>query len=701
MAGPRGQAFPELTDLAPPQADALAHQVTSACGMRSDEYYWLRDDARESPRVLDYLSRENAYTKAMLAPHAALEEALYEELIARLPPEDASVPVWYRGFWYYTRFEEGKEYPIYARRQGSMNAPEQILLDGNELAKDEEYFEIGDYAVSPDTNLLAYTLDVVGRRQYVLHIKDLRDGRTLADDVENVEAQIVWAADNRTILYIEKDPVTLLSVRLRAHRLGTEQATDRLVYEEPDHSYYLSVDKSRSEEFLLVCSSSTDQSEWRYIHADDPQLCCHVVLPRESGHEYDVEHLDEDFIIRTNWNAPNFRIVRAPIVTAGDKPTWQDVVAHRDEAFVEDFEVSSRYLAVNERSGGLLKIRIREWRGDGDFAGDTVIESGEPSYAMTIVPIPDIDSCVLRYAYTSLTTPRTVYDYDMATRERQWKKTEVVLGGFDAKNYQTQYLFAAARDGALIPVSLAYRKSTLLDGSAPLYLHGYGAYGYCVNPRFRTSWVSLMDRGFVVAIAHVRGGQEMGRKWYDDGRLLKKQNTFTDFIDVTDELVRKGYAARDKVCAQGGSAGGLLMGAVANMAPERYRAIVARVPFVDVVTTMLDESIPLTTNEFDQWGDPRQKTYYDYMLSYSPYDNVRAQNYPAMLIFTGLWDSQVQYYEPAKWVAKLRARKTDHNALLFSVDMNAGHGGKSGRFQSYRETAREYAFLLWQLGLER
>jgi len=396
MAGPRGQAFPGPTNLAPPQADALPHQVTSACGMRTDDYYWLRDDARQSPRVLDYLARENAYTQAVLAPHAALEEALYEELITRLPPEDASVPVLYRGYWYYTRYEAGSEYPIYARRQGAMNSTEQVLLDGNELAKDQEYFEIGDYAVSPDGNLLAYTLDVVGRRQYVLRIKNLRDGRTLADAVANVEAQIVWAADNSTVLYIEKDPVTLLSVRLRAHRLGTETASDQLVYEELDHSYYLSVDKSRSERFLLVCSSSTDQTEWRYVYADDAQLRCHIVLPREPGHEYDVEHLGEDFIIRTNWNAPNFRIVRTPIAMAADKRTWQDVLAHRDQVFVEDFEISNRHLAVNERSGGLLKLRIRKWHGQADLAGDTVVASDEPSYAMTLVPTPDIDSCVLR-----------------------------------------------------------------------------------------------------------------------------------------------------------------------------------------------------------------------------------------------------------------------------------------------------------------
>ncbi|HXY05576.1 MAG TPA: S9 family peptidase [Burkholderiaceae bacterium] len=699
MPSARGQAFVASSNLAPPQADAVDHLVTSPFGARTDEYYWLRDDTRRSPRVLAYLAQENAYAQAMLAPQASREHALFEELTARLSPEDSSVPVLHHGFWYYTRYVAASEYPIYARRRECLSQPEQILLDVNELASGHEYFDVGDHTVSPDGNLLAYTQDAVGRRQYALRVKDLRDGRILADCVGNVEAQIVWAADSQTVLYVEKDPVTLLSVRLRAHRLGEDPTGDLLVYEEADHSYYLSVGKSRSEKFLLVCSASTEQSEWRFVRADDPVLCCHVVLPRESGHEYEVEHLGEDFIVRTNWQAPNFRIVRAPISTAADKRTWQDVLAHRDEVFVEGFEVSTRYLAVNERVSGLRKIRVRPWHGDG--VTDRVIGSDEPSYAMTLVPVPDIDSRLLRYEYTSLTTPRTTYDYDMHTNERHWKKTDAVLGGFDASRYATEYLFVRARDGTPVPVSLAYRKGTRLDSSAPLYQYGYGSYGLCVNPRFRSSWISLMDRGFVVAIAHVRGGQEMGRKWYDDGRLLKKANTFTDFIDVTDELVRTGYGARDKVCAQGGSAGGLLMGAIANMAPERYRVIVAHVPFVDVVTTMLDESIPLTTNEFDQWGDPRQKAYYDYMLSYSPYDNVRAQPYPAMLVFTGLWDSQVQYYEPAKWVARLRARKTDSRPLLFCIDTNAGHGGKSGRFQSYRETAREYAFLLWQLGIDR
>jgi len=515
------------------------------------------------------------------------------------------------------------------------------------------------------------------------------------NDVVASTHPVIWAADNKTLLYVEKDPVTLLSVRVHKHRLGTDPGKDPLVYEEQDHSYYMGVGKSRSEKYLFIALQSTQQTEWRYAEAHDPELRFKTVLPREPNLEYQVEHLGNDFIIRTNWQAPNFRVVRAPIATSADKRTWKDVIAHRAEAFVESVEVSTQHLAVNERSGGLLKMRVKAWHG----AQDVLIDSSEPAYAMTLVETPGINSSKLRYVYTSLTTPRTTYDYDMRTGRKELKKTDAVLGGFDATNYVTQFLHATARDGRQIPVSVAYRKDTRLDGTAPLYQYAYGSYGISTDPTFRSNWVSLLDRGFVVAIAHIRGGQELGRQWYEDGRLLHKKNTFTDFIAVTEYLVQQRYGAQDKVFAEGGSAGGLLMGAVANMAPRDYRAIIAYVPFVDVVTTMLDESIPLTTNEFDEWGNPKQQRYYDYLRSYSPYDNVRAQDYPAMLVFTGLWDSQVQYYEPAKWVAKLRATKTDHHPLIFSVNMSAGHGGKSGRFQRYHDTAREYAFILDQLGI--
>jgi oligopeptidase B len=679
----------------PPVAAQKPFAVPSPNGERIDPYYWLRDDSRKSAEVLDYLRAENAYRDALMAPTRALQEKLYTELVGRIKPDDSSVPILEHGYWYYTRFEPGKDYPLYARRKATMSAPEEIMLDGNSMAAGHEYFQIGATEVSRDGRLLAFTEDDIGRRQYTLRIKDLLTGAVLSDAMTNVEHEFVWAADNKTLLYVAKDPVTLLSVRVYKHHLGEEQKSDVLVYEEADHSYYLSVARSRSEKYLFIDSQATQQSEVRYADAADPQLRFKVVLARESDLEYHVDALGDDFIIRTNWQAPNFRIVRAPVARSADKSTWRDVVGHRDDVFLEGFEVSRRYLAINEHADGLLKLRLKPWHG----GADVLIDANEPAYSMTLVDTPDIDSPTMRYVYSSLITPRTTYDYDLRSGTKELKKTEAVLGGYDRADYVTEYLHAPAREGIQVPVSIAYRKGTRIDGTAPLYQYAYGSYGISTDPVFRPNWVSLLNRGFVVAIAHVRGGQELGRKWFEDGRLLHKRNTFTDFIDVTRFLVARGYIAPDKAFAEGGSAGGLLMGAVANMAPQDYRAIIAHVPFVDVVTTMLDESIPLTTNEFDQWGNPKQKTYYDYMLSYSPYDNVTAQAYPAMLVFTGLWDSQVQYYEPAKWVAKLRATKTDSHPLIFSVDMSAGHGGKSGRFQRYHDTALEYAFILQQLGV--
>jgi oligopeptidase B len=678
----------------PPVAEHRPFDVISPNGNRRDDYYWLRDDTRKSKDVLGYLEAENAYRDAYMAPSANLTQKLYDELVARLKPDDTSVPVLERGYFYYSRFVPGLDYAVYARRKGAMTAPEEVLLDGNAMAQGHGYFQIGDTDVSPDGTLLAYTEDDVGRRQYTLHIKNLKTGEILSDRVENVQPDFVWAADNRTLVYVEKDPVTLLSVRVRKHQLGATQP-DPLVYEEKDHSYYMGVRKSRSEKFLFIDLRSTQQSETRYADAADPKLLFTPVLPREADLEYEVDHLGQNFIIRTNWRAPNFRIVRTPIATSADKQTWSDVIPATDNTFIADFEVSKDYLAINERSGGLLKMRVKTW-----VPGhDTLIASDEPSYAASLVHTPGLNSSTVRYVFSSLATPRTTYDYDMRSDKKDVKKTEAVLGGFDAANYRTEFLWVPARDGKQIPVSLVMRKTVRLDGSAPLYQYGYGSYGYSTDPVFRSGWVSLLDRGFVVVIAHVRGGQELGRAWFEDGRLLHKKNSFTDFIDVTERLVALKYAAKDKVFASGGSAGGLLVGAVSNMAPQDYRGIIAYVPFVDVVTTMLDESIPLTTNEFDQWGNPKEKKYYDYMLSYSPYDNVTAQRYPAMLVLTSLWDSQVQYYEPTKWVARLRATKTDHEPLVFSVNMAGGHGGKSGRFQHYHETALEYAFIFRQLGI--
>jgi len=691
QAAPLAAAMPRAP--VPPVAAKKPHQVVSPHGIRDDEYYWLRDDTRTSKEVLDYLAAENAYRDASMASTAPLQAQLYAELVKRIKPDDASVPELKHGYWYYSRYEPGKDYPVYARRKGTMTAPEEVMLDGNAMAQGHEFFEIGSWEVSPDSRLIAYTEDDVGRRQFTLRLKSLETGATLEDTVTNVEPNLVWTNDSRTVLYIAKDPVTLLSLRVLQHALGADPATDSLVYEEADHSYYIELRKSRSEQYIFIDLDSTQQSESRFADAGDAQLRFDTVLPREPNHEYQVEQLGKDFIIRTNWQATNFRIVRTPIATRTDKRAWQDVIAQRADAFVEQFEVATDYLAVNERSGGLLKIRIKAWSGGKDI----LIESAEPAYAMSLVHTPEIDSPTLRYVYSSLTTPATIYDYDMATDAKALMKTDEIRG-YDAAGYVTEYLHATARDGAQVPVSVVYRNGTALDGTAPLYQYAYGSYGESWNPTFWPDIVSLLDRGFVVAIAHVRGGQELGRQWYEDGRQLRKKNTFTDFIDVTDYLVKNGYGARDKVFAMGLSAGGLLMGAVANMAPQSYRAIIAHVPFVDIVTTMLDESIPLTTNEFDEWGNPKDKAFYDYMLSYSPYDNVKAQDYPAMLVYTSLWDSQVQYYEPTKWVAKLRATKTDTHPLVFTIDTAAGHGGKSGRFQQYHDTALEYAFILDQLG---
>jgi oligopeptidase B len=684
---------------APPVAARKPYQVPSPNGSREDEYYWLRDDTRTSPEVLAYLEAENAWRDRALAHTRGLQDQLYAELTGRLDPDESSVPVLDRGYWYYQRFEPGREFPVHARRAGTLDAREEVLLDGNAMAQGHDFFRFGTTAVSDDGRLIAWTEDTVGRRQYVLRVKDLATGRVLPDTVANVEAEFAWAADNRTLLYTEKDPVTLLSERVRRHTLGTDPARDALVYEEKDPSFYLGVTRSRSRRYLLIALYGIDESEWHYAEADDPALRFRPVIPREPGHEYEVEHLGQDFILRTNWQAPNHRLVRAPVATVADRRTWRDVVPHRPDAFLEEgFEVTTTHLAVNERTGGLLRVRVRSW----DDAGPgRLLEAAEPASVMRLVPTPGIDKRVIRYQYSSLVTPQSVYELDLATGRAELRKTERVLGGFDARNYESRFIRAPARDGKQVPVSLAWRRGTPLDGTAPLFQYGYGSYGINEDPEFRSDWVSLLDRGFVVAIAHVRGGQELGRAWYEDGRQLRKQNTFTDFIDVTRHLVASGYGARDKVFAEGGSAGGLLMGAVANMAPGDYRAIIAHVPFVDVVTTMLDESIPLTTNEFDEWGNPKDKAFYDYMLAYSPYDNVKAQDYPAMLVVTGLWDPQVQYYEPAKWVARLRARKTDANPLVFSVDMSSGHSGPGGRYQQQRDTALEYAFILDRLAAGR
>jgi oligopeptidase B len=689
-------------DFKPPVAAIRPHSVASPQGLRVDPYYWLRDDERTNPEVLAYLNAENAYRERSMAAGKPFEDALYEEIVSRLKQDDASVPYRKHGYWYYSRFEPGKEQPIYARREGTMDAPEEILLDANALAEGHDYYKIGSLDVSPNSAWLAFCEDTVGRRQYSLRFKNLRSGEIQNLVIPDVESDLAWANDNQTLLYVEKDPETLLGLFVKKHVLGEDPRRDALAFEQTDKSFYTGVSKSKSERFIFIHMESTVSSEWRYAHADDPQLVFKTFLPHERDHEYQLEHLGDAFIIRSNWQARNFRLLQVPIGREAERAAWQDVIAHRDDTFIEDFDVFNGFLAVAVRSGGLAKINITPWTGARPAqGGGTFIDSDEAAYATSLSVNTELDTEVVRYAYSSLTTPTTIYDYNVRTREKTLLKRDPVIGSFEPANYGTEFLFAPGRDGARVPVSLVYRKGFKRDGTAPLLQYAYGAYGLSSDPVFSAARLSLLDRGFVYAIAHVRGGQEMGRAWYDDGRKLHKVNSFTDFIDVTHHLVAERYAAPDKVFAMGGSAGGLEVAAVANLSPGNYRGIVAQVPFVDVVTTMLDDSIPLTTNEYDEWGNPNERPDYDYMLSYSPYDNVREQRYPAMFVTTGLWDSQVQYYEPAKWIAKLRAMKTDNNPLFLHVEMEAGHGGKSGRFQRYREIAMQYAFLLDQAGIRR
>jgi oligopeptidase B len=680
----------------PPRAKVVPHSVDSPHGSRVDPYYWLRDDEREDPEVLAYLEAENDYLAQEFAPLRPLENALFDEIVGRIKQDDASVPYRKNGYWYYTRFEVGKEHPIFARRPAEpVDAAEQILLDANALAAGHDYYEVGALAVSPDSTTLAFCEDIVGRREYRLRFRDLATGAIDAVAIAPVEPDLAWANDSRTVLYVEKDRDTLLGLYVKKHVRGTDPAGDVLVFQQTDKSFYTNVAKSKSERYLFILMESTVASEWHYADADDPALEFHLFLGHERDHEYQLEHWRDRFIVRTNWRADNFRLMLADIAPQTQRESWVDLVPHSDTQFIDDFDVFATFLAVSVRQGGLKKISVQPLPGwDG---AEFFIASDEAAYTMGISVNPELDTTLIRYTYSSLTTPKTVYDYDVHTGVRTLLKRDPVLGTFDPADYRTEFLFVNARDGATIPVSLVYRADTPRDGTAPMLQYAYGAYGISMDPGFSASRLSLLDRGFVYAIAHVRGGQELGRHWYDAGRLAFKMNSFTDFIDVTHALVARGVAARDKVFAMGGSAGGLLVAAAANLAPQDYRAIVAQVPFVDVVTTMLDDSIPLTTNEYDEWGDPRDPGLYAYMLSYSPYDNVRRQAYPAMLVTTGLWDSQVQYYEPAKWVAKLRALKTDGNVLLLHTDMEAGHGGKSGRFQRYREIAMEYAFILARL----
>ena len=680
----------------PPMAAARPHELDTHGDVRVDEYYWLRE--REDPEVVAYLEAENEYLDGVMAHTEELQETLFEEIRGRIVEDDSSVPYRDGDYWYYTRYEEGKQYPIHCRRPADGDtfggaadpSAEEVLVDVNEIAEGKEYTSVRP-SVSPDHRILAYAVDDVGRRFYTVRFKDLATGEMLPDEIADVTANLAWAADSATLFYVRKDPDTLRSYQVFRHRLG-KGAADDLVYEEPDETFSVFLRRSQSRKYLMAVSSHTLRTEVRTLRADDPDGDFAVFEPRGERHEYSVDHLGDRFWVRTNDEAPNFRLMSTAEDDTG-RAAWREETPHRDDVLLEGFELFDRFLVLAERRGGLNQLRIKEMTAGGTEGHD--LDFGEPAYSARLGVNPDPSSRTLRYVYQSLTTPRSVFDYDPATREKTLRKQDQVLGGFDSADYRTERLWAVASDGTEVPVSVVYRPDLRpAEGGSPLLLYGYGSYGASMDAGFSSLRLSLLDRGFVYAIAHIRGGEEMGRSWYEDGKLLNKKNTFTDFIAAAEHLAAEGYADPDRIYAMGGSAGGLLMGAVFTMRPDLWDGIVAQVPFVDVVTTMLDASIPLTTFEWDEWGDPREREYYDYMLSYSPYDNVEAKDYPHMLVTTGLHDSQVQYWEPAKWVARLRAKKTDGNLLLLKTNMSAGHGGASGRFDRYRETALVYAFLL-------
>lgn len=675
-----------------PVAKKIPKQLTIHGHTRVDNYYWMNE--RDNPEVITHLEAENAYKKAMMKHTEPLQKSLYDEIKARIKPEDESVPYRDNGYYYYTRTIPETEYFMLCRKKGSLEAPEQVMLDVNEMAKGFTYFHLGGTAVSPDNKILAYAVDTVSRRQYTIRFKNLETDEIYEDAIPLTTGSIVWANDNKTVYYELENPVTLRSERIMKHVLGTPADQDEEVYFEADETFSAFVYKTKSKRFLLIGSESTLTSEYWFLDANHPEGTFQVIQPRVRGLEYNVEHLGDYFYIRTNLNAQNFRLMKAPI-NASVKENWEEVIPYRPEVFLSGFELMENYLVLEERKGGLTHIRVIP-KHDKEY----YLDFKEEVYSVELDINLDFDTDKLRFSYTSLTTPVSVFELNMKTRERTLLKQAVVLGGFDKNNYETKRIYATAPDGVKVPISLVYRKGLELNGLNPALLYGYGSYGFTIDPAFRLSWLSLLDRGFVCGIAHVRGGQIYGRQWYEDGKLLKKKNTFTDFNACARELIDEGYTSSDRLFAMGGSAGGLLIGACMNMAPELYKGMIAAVPFVDVVTTMLDESIPLTTGEFDEWGNPKDKVYYDYMLSYSPYDNVEAKDYPALLVTTGFHDSQVQYWEPAKWVAKLRELKTDDNPLIFHINMDYGHGGASGRYKWIEETALEYAFMFDLIGLK-
>ncbi|MBX2841172.1 MAG: S9 family peptidase [Flammeovirgaceae bacterium] len=678
----------------PPQAKKINKELSIHGHTRVDPYFWLNQ--REDPEVLAYIDAENDYTNQVTAHFKDFQDSLFDEIKGRIKEKTESLPYKLGKYFYYHRYDEGLEYAIHCRKKESLEADEEILLDVNKLAEGESYFSATGLRISENDNILAFSTDNVGRRIYTLRFKDLITGENLPDTIENVTGNASWADDNKTLFYTVQDQETLRSFRVYKHILGTDSKKDQLIYEEKDETFNLSVGKTKSKKIITIISHATLTSEVRFLHADNPNGEFKIVHPREREIEYHIDHFEDKFYILTNYEAQNFRLMSCDMEHS-EKENWTEVIPHRKEVLLEDIDIFRDYLAVEERFEGLTKIRVINWK----TKEDHYLDFGEPTYTAGIDYNPDFDTKTLRYGYNSLTTPSSVYDYDMDKRTKELKKQQEVIGDFDPKNYQSERITAIAEDGVKIPISLVYRKGVNRDGSNPFYMTAYGSYGHSYDPYFSSVRLSLLDRGFVFAIAHIRGGQEMGRWWYDEGKMLKKKNTFTDFIACSEHIIKENFTTSEKLVVSGGSAGGLLMGTVVNLRPELYKIVVADVPFVDVVSTMLDDTIPLTTGEYDEWGNPNEKEYYEYMLSYSPYDQVESKAYPNMLITSGLHDSQVQYWEPTKWAAKLRDLKTDNNLLLLKTNTDAGHGGASGRFERLKEVAFEYAFIIDLLGIKK
>lgn len=683
----------ETTPQGEPKAKEIPYEMTIHGDTRVDEFYWLRD--RENPEVIEYLNAENSYREKIMIGTEALQEHLYHEMVGRIKKDDSSVPYELDGYFYYTRYEGDLEYPLYCRKLGSLEAEEEIMLNVNELAEGHDYYQVSGLSMHPSNQKISFGVDTVSRRIYTIYTKDLITGAIEQVTENECTGGSTWSADGNHLFYTVKDAETLRSDKIK--RWDALTGVHEVIFEESDETFSTFVYKTRSKEFIIIGSGSTMSDEYRFIPANDPLAEFQIIQPRERGLEYGVSHFGEHFYIRTNADgATNFKLIKAPVASPS-KANWEDVIAHREEVYLESMELFSDYLVLEERSNGLTQLRIQPWGGDAYY-----LPFEEEVYTAYLGNNPSFDQAHLRYGYTSLTTPGSVIDYDFSTGKKTVQKQQEVVGGYDASEYETKRLWATATDGTKVPVSLVYKKSMLREnGPNPTLLYGYGSYGITIDPSFSTVRLSLLDRGFVYAIAHIRGSQYMGRPWYENGKMFDKKNTFTDFINCAEALIEEGYATPETLMAMGGSAGGLLMGAVVNERPDLFRGVIAAVPFVDVVTTMLDETIPLTTGEFDEWGNPKNEDSYHYMKSYSPYDNVKAQDYPAMLITTGLHDSQVQYWEPAKWIARLRKTRTNpEQPLLMYCNMETGHGGASGRFAALKETAMEYAFFLDLMGIK-